>query len=95
MRRGEQPAEVEELRVRYLGRKAELTGVLRGDRELPPEQRGPMGKAANDVRVGARGASSTAARRRLAAAELDRRLRGPHRRDPARRPAAGRSATCT
>ena len=40
-------AELEELRVRYLGRKAELTQTLRGIRDLPPEQRGPVGKQAN------------------------------------------------
>jgi phenylalanyl-tRNA synthetase alpha chain len=45
-----EPAALEELRVRYLGRKSELTGVLRGIRELPPEQRGPVGQAANQVR---------------------------------------------
>src|SRR4051794_27284914 len=44
------PAQLEELRVRYLGRKSELTGVLRGIRDLPPEQRGPVGQAANRVR---------------------------------------------
>ena len=43
-------AEIEELRVRYLGRKAELTQTLRSIRELPPEQRGPVGKQANEVR---------------------------------------------
>ncbi len=32
-------AELEELRVRYLGRKSELTGMLRSIGELPPEQR--------------------------------------------------------
>src|SRR3954469_2295826 len=41
---------LEELRVRYLGRKSELTTVLRGIRDLPPEQRGPVGKAANEAR---------------------------------------------
>ena len=45
-----EPGELEELRVRYLGRKSELTGVLRGIRDLPPEQRGPVGQAANEVR---------------------------------------------
>jgi phenylalanyl-tRNA synthetase alpha chain len=44
------PEQVEELRVRYLGRKSELTGVLRGIRDLPPEQRGPVGQTANQVR---------------------------------------------
>src|SRR5690606_21737354 len=43
-------AELEELRVRYLGRKAELTGILRGIGELPPERRGEVGGAANRAR---------------------------------------------
>ena len=42
-------AELEELRVRYLGRKAELTGILRGIAELPPEERGPVGAAGNEA----------------------------------------------
>src|SRR3954462_1463317 len=43
--------ELEELRVRYLGRKSELTGILRSIATLPPEERGPTGKAANEARV--------------------------------------------
>src|SRR5918998_680485 len=43
-------AELEELRVRYLGRKAELPNVLRGIAQLPPQERGPTGKAANQAR---------------------------------------------
>jgi phenylalanyl-tRNA synthetase alpha chain len=43
-------AELEELRVRYLGRKAELTTILRGIAELPQEQRGEVGGGANRVR---------------------------------------------
>ncbi|HEX6455091.1 MAG TPA: phenylalanine--tRNA ligase subunit alpha [Solirubrobacterales bacterium] len=43
-------AELEELRVRYLGRKAELTSILRGIAELPPEERGAVGGAANRAR---------------------------------------------
>jgi phenylalanyl-tRNA synthetase alpha chain len=42
--------ELEELRVRYLGRKAELTGILRGIALLPAEQRGPVGAAGNEAR---------------------------------------------
>ncbi|HEX7244605.1 MAG TPA: phenylalanine--tRNA ligase subunit alpha [Solirubrobacterales bacterium] len=45
-------AELEELRVRYLGRKAELTAILRGIAELPPEERGAVGAAANKARKG-------------------------------------------
>ena len=44
-------AELEELRVRYLGRKAELTGILRGIAELSPEERGPVGKAGNETQA--------------------------------------------
>jgi phenylalanyl-tRNA synthetase alpha chain len=40
-------AALEDLRVRYLGRKAELTGILRGIGELATEERGPVGSAAN------------------------------------------------
>ncbi len=43
-------AELEELRVRYLGRKAELTSVLRGIAGLPVEQRGAVGTDANEAR---------------------------------------------
>ena len=43
-------AELEELRVAYLGRKAELTAILRGIAELPQEERGPVGGAANRAR---------------------------------------------
>jgi len=41
---------LEEARIRYLGRKAELPNILRGVADLPPEQRGPTGKAANQAR---------------------------------------------
>jgi phenylalanyl-tRNA synthetase alpha chain len=43
-------AELEETRVRHLGRKAELTSVLRGIAELPEAERGPVGGAANKAR---------------------------------------------
>src|SRR5450755_2299812 len=41
---------LEELRVRYLGRKAELPRILRGVAELEPAQREQVGKAANETR---------------------------------------------
>src|SRR3954451_13963143 len=44
-------AELEEARVRHLGRKAELPNLLRGVAELAPEQRGQVGKAANQART--------------------------------------------
>jgi phenylalanyl-tRNA synthetase alpha chain len=65
--------ELEELRVRWLGRKAELTTALRSIRDLPPEQRGPVGKEANQVKQALEAllAERTEA---LEASELDRRL---------------------
>jgi len=42
---------LEGLRVSYLGRKAELTTILRGIAELPEDERGPVGKAGNEARV--------------------------------------------
>ncbi len=41
---------LEELRVRYLGRKAELPQMLRGVAQLQPAERGKVGKAANEAR---------------------------------------------
>lgn len=41
---------VEEIRVRYLGRKGELTGVLRGMRDVSPEDRPAMGVLVNQVK---------------------------------------------
>ena len=43
-------ADLEELRVRFLGRKAELPNLLRGVAELEPAERGRVGKAANQAR---------------------------------------------
>src|SRR3954465_8457455 len=43
-------AELEEGRVRFLGRKAELPNLLRDVGKLPPEERGPVGKGANQAR---------------------------------------------
>ena len=44
-------AAVDELKVRYLGKKGELTAVLRGMGKLTPEERPAIGQLANDVRV--------------------------------------------
>ena len=65
--------ELEELRVRHLGRKAELTSILRGIAELPPEERGPVGGAANRARKELEALLEESAAR-LDAAELDARL---------------------
>jgi len=64
---------LEELRVRYLGRKAELPNLLRGVAELPADQRGTVGRAANQAR---QALESLIEQRttELEAAELDTRL---------------------
>ena len=66
-------AELEELRVRYLGRKAELTTILRGIAELPAEQRGPVGGGANGARKELEALLEQTAER-LDASELEGRL---------------------
>jgi phenylalanyl-tRNA synthetase alpha chain len=66
-------AELEELRVRYLGRKAELTGILRGIALLPAEERGPVGAAGNEARE-ALEELLAAKRAELEAAELEQGL---------------------
>jgi phenylalanyl-tRNA synthetase alpha chain len=68
-------AELEELRVRYLGRKAELTSILRGIAELPGEERGEVGAAANQARK-ALESQLEAKAARLDAFELEEQLAG-------------------
>jgi phenylalanyl-tRNA synthetase alpha chain len=65
--------ELEEARIRYLGRKAELPNLLRGVADLPAEERAATGKAANQARQ----ALERAIERRqaeLAGHELEQRL---------------------
>ena len=66
-------AELEQLRVRYLGRRSELTAILRGIAELAPAERGPVGKGANDARQ-ALEAQLDARAAELDASELEARL---------------------
>src|SRR2546430_5404029 len=66
-------AELEELRIRLLGRKAELPQLLRGVRALPAEERGPVGKAANEARQALEALIESRAAE-LDATELDARL---------------------
>src|SRR5829696_6596848 len=66
-------ASLEQLRVRFLGRKSELTSILRGIADLDPSERGPVGAAANAARE-ALEAALAARGGELEAAELDRAL---------------------
>jgi phenylalanyl-tRNA synthetase alpha chain len=64
---------LEDVRVEFLGRKAELPNLLRGVAELPPEERGAVGKAANEARKSLEALIDQKAGE-LAVAELDTRL---------------------
>ncbi len=65
--------ELEQARVRFLGRRAELPQLLRGVAELAPEQRGAVGKAANQARAALESQIEQRAGE-LHARELDARL---------------------
>lgn len=65
--------ELEDLRVRYLGRKAELPLMLRGVSELPAEQRAAVGREANLARQSLEGLIERRTGQ-LRASELDARL---------------------
>src|ERR1700736_2932628 len=66
-------AALEDLRVRYLGRKAELPQLLRGVAQLAPEQRAAVGQAANAARQ-ALESQLEARAAALESGELDERL---------------------
>ncbi|MEA2124717.1 MAG: phenylalanyl-tRNA synthetase alpha chain [Solirubrobacteraceae bacterium] len=66
-------AALEDLRVRFLGRKAELPNLLRGVAELPGPERGRVGKAANEARQALEAQIARRAQE-LQTAELDVRL---------------------
>jgi phenylalanyl-tRNA synthetase alpha chain len=69
----ESTAALEEVRVRLLGRKAELPNLLRDVGKLPPEERGAVGRGANEARK-ALEAAVEARREQLDALELEQRL---------------------
>ena len=66
--------QLEEARVRYLGRKSELTATLRSIGGLPPSERGPVGQEANAVRARLEGLLAER-QSALEAAALEERLR--------------------
>ena len=65
--------ELEALRVKYLGKKGELTAVLKQMGKLSAEERPVIGQVANEVRAALEEAIETA-RERLAAAAMEQRL---------------------
>lgn len=66
---------LEELRVRFLGKKGELSAVLRGMGQLAPEERPRVGEVANRVRDEL-DSLLVRARQRLEDARLERELQG-------------------
>ena len=64
---------LEQARIRFLGRKAELPNLLRRVAELPPEERAATGRAANEVRRALEQAIEQRSQE-LAAGELQGRL---------------------
>jgi phenylalanyl-tRNA synthetase alpha chain len=66
-------AALEDVRIQYLGRKAELPNLLRNVAELPPAERAATGKAANEARKALEAAIERRAEQ-LAATELEARL---------------------
>ena len=45
------PETVEELRIKYLGKKGELSAILGGMGKLPPDERRALGEVANRVKA--------------------------------------------
>jgi len=80
-------AHLEQIRVSMLGKKGELTGLLRGMGKLPPEERPKMGQLVNDVRAAleerlekrAAELQQKEKQARLAAEAIDVTLPGPAR----------------
>jgi phenylalanyl-tRNA synthetase alpha chain len=66
-------AALEQVRIRFLGRKAQLPNLLRGVAELAPERRAATGKAANEARHALEAAIEQRAQA-LAESELEHRL---------------------
>ena len=68
------PSELDALRVQYLGKKGELTAVLKQMGKLPPEERPAMGQLANEVRAALEEALESTSKA-LEAAALEERLK--------------------
>jgi phenylalanyl-tRNA synthetase alpha chain len=66
--------ELEDIRIRYLGRKAELPNLLRSVAQLPPQERAALGKSANEARAAVEAAIERRGRA-LAGDELEERLK--------------------
>lgn len=74
-RRAQTSTELEAIRVKYLGKKGEVTQLLRGMGKVPPEERPRLGKLVNEARDKLERALQEAGGK-LAALEEQRRLEG-------------------
>ena len=70
MENAQSAAELDGLRVQYLGKKGELTAVLKMMGKLSPEERPAMGQLANEVRAALEQALAYAGGNRALAARL-------------------------
>ena len=73
VRAAQSPEELEQARIRYIGKKGELTQLLRGIGQVPPEERPAIGQLVNEARDAVE-AELAARRQALAAAALEARL---------------------
>ena len=51
IKNAEQMKDIDELKVKILGKKGELTGILKGMGKLAPEERPVLGELANKIRA--------------------------------------------
>ena len=65
-------ADLEEIRIRYLGKKGELTALLRGMGQIPAEERPAFGQKANELRAFIEAAIEEKKNERKNAAEADK-----------------------
>lgn len=65
--------ELDDVRVRFLGKNGEFTGILRGMKDVPPAEKPIIGKLINEARISLEN-SLKAKESELAKAELERRL---------------------
>lgn len=87
-------AQLEELRIQYLGKKGELTAVMKGMGQLSPEERPVIGQLANEVRGGIEGAledkktalESAAANAKILSETIDVTMPGNRRRKGKKHP---------
>src|SRR5688500_2047058 len=71
-----EPSRVEELRVKYLGKKGEVSAVLGGLGKMSPDERRALGEVANKVKAELESLLQSAARR-AEDQQLEAELKGP------------------